>query len=256
MPYYNPKTKGLDFEGLMNTIEKAPEGGVFMLHSCAHNPTGVDPSLDQWKQIADAIERKKHFTFFDMAYQGFASGDLEKDNITLQMWEQRGLNFCVAQSFAKSMGLYGQRVGTISFVCENSAEANQVTSQLATVARNTWSSPPKYGGLIAKTVLSNDHMYQQWLADMQLMAGRIKKMRTSLVQKLKEQGSTHDWSHITNQIGMFAYTGLSKDQCEQLIKNYSVFLTLNGRISVAGLNDKNVEYVAKAFHEVSKGGKL
>jgi aspartate aminotransferase len=256
MPYYNPKTKGLDFEGLMDTINKAPEGQIFMLHSCAHNPTGVDPTPEQWKEIAAAIEKKRHFTFFDMAYQGFASGDLEKDNLTLQLWEKKGLNFCVAQSFAKSMGLYGQRVGTFSIVCENSAEAAQVQSQLATVARNTWSSPPKYGGQLAKTVLANQNMYNQWLADMQLMAGRIKKMRSSLVQKLKEQGSTHDWSHITNQIGMFAYTGLQKEQCELLIKNHSIFLTMNGRISVAGLNEKNVEYVAKCFHEVTKNSKL
>lgn len=256
MPYYDPKTKGLDFNGLIDCISKAPEGSVFMLHSCAHNPTGVDPTAEQWKHIADAIEKKHHFTFFDMAYQGFATGDLERDNLTLQLWEQRGLDFCVAQSFAKSMGLYGQRVGTFSVVCQNSAEAGQVASQLATVARNTWSNPPKYGGLIAKTVLANQPMYNQWLVDMQGMAGRIKTMRSSLVKNLKALGSPHDWSHITNQIGMFAYTGLRKEHCEKLIHDHAVFLTMNGRISVAGLNEHNIEYVAKAFHEVTKDSKL
>lgn len=256
MPYYDPKTKGLDFDGLINSINTAPEGSVFMLHSCAHNPTGVDPTAEQWVHIADAIEKKHHFTFFDMAYQGFASGDLEKDNLTLQVWEKRGLEFCVAQSFAKSMGLYGQRVGTFSIVCQNSTEAKQVTSQLATVARNTWSNPPKYGSNLAKTVLSNPEMYNQWLADMQKMAGRIQTMRTSIVQKLRGLNNPHDWSHITNQIGMFAYTGLNKQQCEKLIQDHAIYLTMNGRISVAGLNEHNIDYVAQAFHDVTKDSKF
>lgn len=256
LPYYDPKTKGLDFEGLCSAIEKAPERSIFMLHSCAHNPTGVDPTPEQWKQIADLIAKKHHFTFFDMAYQGFASGDLEKDNMSLRLWEERGLDFCVAQSFAKSMGLYGQRVGTFSVVCENSAEATQVTSQLATVARNTWSNPPRYGSDLAKSVLANQETYNQWLADMQLMSSRIITMRKSLVQNLKQLGNPHDWSHITNQIGMFAFTGLAKEQCQELIDKYSIYLTMNGRISVAGLNEKNIDYVARAFHEVTKDRKF
>lgn len=255
-PYYDAKTKGLDFAGLCSTIEKAPERSIFMLHSCAHNPTGVDPTPEQWKHIADLIAKKHHFTFFDMAYQGFASGDLEKDNLSLQLWEQRGLDFCVAQSFAKSMGLYGQRVGTFSVVCQNSAEASQVTSQLATVARNTWSNPPRYGSDIARTVLANQDMYNQWLVDMKQMSTRIITMRQSLVKKLKELGTPHDWSHITNQIGMFAFTGLNKEQCQELIDKHAIFLTMNGRISVAGLNEKNVAQVAQAFHEVTKDRKF
>ena len=256
LPYYDPKTKGLDFQGLCSTIEKAPERSVFMLHSCAHNPTGVDPTPEQWQHIADLIAKKHHFTFFDMAYQGFASGDLEKDNLSIQLWEKKGLNFSVAQSFAKSMGLYGQRVGTFSVICENSAEAAQVTSQLATIARNTWSSPPKYGAELAKTVLANPEMYNQWLADMKLMSGRIIAMRSGLTKRLKDLGNPHDWKHITNQIGMFAYTGLAKEQCQELMEKHFVFLTMNGRISVAGLNEKNLDYVAKAFHDVTKDKKF
>lgn len=256
MPYYDPKTKGLDFQRMMDCIEKAPERSVFMLHSCAHNPTGVDPTPEQWKQIGQAFKKKNHFSFFDMAYQGFASGDLERDNLTLRLWEELGLEFCVAQSFAKSMGMYGHRLGAFSIVCENAAEARQAESQLATIARNTWSSPPRYGSDVAKHVLSDPQLYQQWLKDLKTMANRIQNMRQSLVKELKAVGNPHKWNHITDQIGMFAYTGIPEPACQELMNKHAVFLTMNGRISVAGLNEKNVQYVAKAFDTVTRNIKF
>jgi aspartate aminotransferase len=256
LPYFNPKTNRLDMEGLMATLEKAPERSIVMLHSCAHNPTGVDPTPAQWREIAKLFVKKKHYAFFDMAYQGFATGELENDNLSLKIWNEHGLDYCVAQSFAKSMGLYGQRLGTFSVVCENSADAEKVTSQLAVTARNTWSSPPKYGSDIAKTLMKDEKLRQMWIQDMREMATRIKDMRSSFVTNLKKVGSPHDWSHCTEQIGMFAFTGIKKEHCEELMNKHGVFLTMNGRISVAGLNTKNVEYVANAFDKVTRNSNL
>lgn len=206
--------------------------------------------------MAQIFEKKRHFAFFDMAYQGFATGELERDNFSIKLWLEHGLEFCIAQSFAKSMGMYGQRLGTFSVCCENSAEATQVQSQLATIARNTWSSPPRYGSDVAKVILSDPRLYQQWVEDMRRMAGRIKSMRSGLVTKLKEVGNPHKWNHVTDQIGMFAYTGMTKEMCEDLINKHGIYLTMNGRISVAGLTEKNLEYVAKAFDSVTRNSKF
>lgn len=256
LPYYNRTTKGLDFERLCNTLEAAPERSIVLLHSCAHNPTGVDPTASQWRELAHLFKRKRHFAFFDMAYQGFASGDLEADNLSIKIWTQLGLDFCLAQSFAKNMGLYGHRLGTLSMVCEDPKQASCVQSQFDLIARNTWSSASRFGSDVAKQVLSDPQLYQMWLQDMKVMSARIKHMRSALVKELTKQGSEHSWSHITDQIGMFAFTGLSAPQCKQLIEKHAVFLTMNGRISVAGLNQTNVQYVASAFADVCKDSAL
>lgn len=252
LPYYNSTTKGLDFERLCHTLEMAPERSIVLLHSCAHNPTGVDPTPSQWRELAFLMSRKRHFTFFDMAYQGFASGDLEADNLSVRLWSQLGLDFCLAQSFAKNMGLYGHRLGTFSMVCEDSRQATSVQSQFDLIARNTWSSASRFGSDVAKLVMSDPKLYQMWLQDMKTMSSRIIQMRHALVQQLSAQGSELSWSHITDQIGMFAYTGLSPSQCKELIEKHSVFLTMNGRISVAGLNQSNIQYVAKALGAVTR----
>jgi len=257
VPYYNPKTRGLDFEGFTQTLNSIPDGSVVLLHVCAHNPTGVDPTPDQWRQIADIFVRKRHYAFFDMAYQGFATGDLERDNFSVRLWEEKGLDFCLAQSFAKSMGLYGERLGTFSVVCENSREAGLVDGQLSNlIARHTWSSPPRHGSEIAKVLLKDPKLYQQWLDDMQLMAGRIRSMREKLGQHLKEVGSPHKWSHITDQIGMFAFTGLTEKMCYELIEKHHIYLLPTGRISISGLNSRNVQYVAQSFDAVTRNAKF
>lgn len=252
LPYYNSATKGLDFERLCDTLESAPERSIVLLHSCAHNPTGVDPTPSQWRELAFLMKKKRHFTFFDMAYQGFASGDLEADNLSIRLWSQLGLDFCLAQSFAKNMGLYGHRLGTFSMVCEDSRQATCAQSQFDLIARNTWSSASRFGSDVAKLVMSDPQLYQMWLQDMKTMSSRIRQMRHALVQQLVDQGSELSWSHITDQIGMFAYTGLSPSQCKDLIEKHSVFLTMNGRISVAGLNQSNIQYVATALGAVTR----
>ena len=252
--YYNTDTNSLDFDGLKEDLAGAPEGSVILLHACAHNPTGCDPTDAQWNEIADVCS--SHHVFFDCAYQGFASGDSEKDASAIRSFVNNDSKFAsvmLAQSFAKNFGLYGERCGTLSILTQNDEEKERVMSQLKLIIRPMYSSPPIHGANIVETVLSSEELAEQYQGECAHMANRIGAMRTALVDKLKEAGSTHDWSHITSQIGMFAYTGMNADMCNILTKDYSIFLTKDGRVSLAGLNDNNIEYVAKAIHAVTDG---
>ncbi|KAL5345861.1 aspartate transaminase aat1 [Pseudogymnoascus australis] len=230
--YYNKDTIGLDFEGMIADIKAAEKGSIFLLHACAHNPTGIDPTPEQWKEISDAVKAGEHFAFFDMAYQGFASGDTNKDAFPVRLFVEQGHNICLATSFAKNMGLYGERAGTFSIVCEDAAEKKRVDSQIKII------------------ILNNPELNQQWLGEVKGMADRIIKMRALLKDNLEQLGSKHDWSHITSQIGMFAYTGLTPEQMTTLAKEHSVYATKDGRISVAGITSDNVKRLAKAIYAV------
>jgi aspartate aminotransferase, mitochondrial len=251
--YYSRKTNGLDFDGLMEDITAAKDGSIILLHACAHNPTGCDPTHDQWKNIAALCKSKRHICFFDSAYQGFASGDSELDAFALRYFCSQDIPVMLAQSFAKNFGLYGERCGTFSIVCRDATQRDLVMSQLKLVVRPMYSSPPKHGAAIVKTVLCDEILTAQYYEECKLMASRIQKMRTALVETLGKVGSTHDWSHVASQIGMFAYTGMDQDMCDALTNDYAIYLTRDGRISIAGLNDGNVEYVAKAIHAVTDG---
>jgi aspartate aminotransferase len=251
--YYDRGTNGLDMDGILKDIAAAPDGSIILLHACAHNPTGCDPNMEQWKQIADVLEEKQHVAFFDSAYQGFASGDAEADAAAFRYVVSRGLPVLLAQSFAKNFGLYGERCGTLSVVCGNAEQKEKIMSQLKCIIRPMYSSPPKHGSSIVKTVLSDDVLTAQYYKECESMAARIQDMRTKLVSQLSKVGSKHDWSHVTNQIGMFAFTGMSKDMCDELTDEHAIYLTKDGRISIAGLNDSNLDYVAKAVHAVTDG---
>ena len=253
-PYFHAQTRGLDLEGMLGALEKAPEGSIALLHACAHNPTGVDPTMDQWAQVADVVQRKRHFPFFDCAYQGFASGDLARDAGAVRLFVARGFELCVAQSFAKNFGLYGERAGAFHFVAApggNAAEtATRVASQLAILQRSEISNPPAYGARIASLVLNDPTLFAEWEANLGTMSGRIIDMRTALRQKLEALGTPGAWNHITEQIGMFSFTGLNEKQVARLREDAHVYMTKNGRISMAGLNTGNVEYFAKAVDKV------
>ena len=251
--YYNAKTNGLDYGGMLEDLNGAPDGSIILLHACAHNPTGCDPTMEQWKAISDKIGAKSHHVFFDSAYQGFASGDAEADASALRLFVEEGHNVALAQSFAKNFGLYGERTGTFSVVTNSPEEREAVMSQLRLIIRPMYSSPPIHGANIVRTVLDDAGLTDQYYGECRTMANRIQSMRTLLVDKLQAAGSTHDWSHVTGQIGMFAYTGMASDMCDELTSKYSIFLTRDGRISLAGLNDGNVEYVANAIHAVTDG---
>ncbi len=222
------------------------------MHACAHNPTGIDPTESQWKQIEQVCKQKNHIIFFDSAYQGFASGDPEKDAFPVRLFIEKGHKPIITQSFAKNFGLYGERVGSIQIIAESAEEKERLESQLKILVRPMYSNPPIYGARIVDLVLNNPELKKEWLSEVNGMASRIISMRQKLVKHLKDLGSKRDWSHITNQIGMFCFTGLSPAQVETLTKKWHVYLTKDGRVSMAGVTSGNVEYLAKAIHDVTK----
>ncbi|KAL0306787.1 UNVERIFIED_CONTAM: Aspartate aminotransferase, mitochondrial [Sesamum radiatum] len=227
---------------------------IFLLHACAHNPTGVDPSEEQWREISHQFKVKGHFAFFDMAYQGFASGDPERDAKSIRIFLEDGHLIGCAQSYAKNMGLYGQRVGCLSVVCEDEKQAVAVKSQLQQLARPMYSNPPVHGALIVSTILGDPDLKKLWLMEVKGMADRIIGMRTALRENLEKLGSPLPWEHVTKQIGMFCYSGMTPEQVDRLTKEYHIYMTRNGRISMAGVTTGNVGYLANAIHEVTKSG--
>eukprot|EP00092_Neocalanus_flemingeri_P007336 GFUD01007922.1.p1 GENE.GFUD01007922.1~~GFUD01007922.1.p1 ORF type:complete len:424 (-),score=123.65 GFUD01007922.1:277-1548(-) len=250
--YYDPTTCGLNFSGAMADISAIPEGSVILLHACAHNPTGVDPTPEQWKEMSAVIKARKLLPYFDMAYQGFASGDVDRDAFALRQFIDDGHDVLLAQSFAKNMGLYGERAGAFTVVCADKEEASRVESQVKIIVRPMYSNPPRHGARIAAEVMTNPELRAEWLVDVKTMADRIITMRTQLKAGLEQNGSARNWQHITDQIGMFCFTGMTPDQVAAITKDYSVFLTKDGRISMAGITSKNVGYLAEAMHAVTK----
>ncbi|TDL27377.1 aspartate aminotransferase [Rickenella mellea] len=254
-PYYDAKTIGLNFNGFLSSLDSAPEGSVFLLHACAHNPTGVDPTSEQWEKLADAIMKRNHFAFFDCAYQGFASGDLDRDASAVRYFEQRGVPMLVCQSFAKNAGLYGERVGCLHVVGATKDAADRVKSQLSVLQRSEISNPPSHGARLVSLILTDASLFEEWKRDIQTMAQRIISMRKELHRLLTEELHTPgNWDHIVNQIGMFSFTGINPAQCEELVKGAHVYLTGNGRISMAGLNTHNIRYFAESLDKVVRGG--
>lgn len=251
-PYFHPETKGLDFDGVIKTLEAAPVKSIVLLHACAHNPTGVDPTQEQWKVIADVMEKKQLYPFFDSAYQGFASGDLEKDAWAVRYFVSRGFELILCQSFAKNFGLYGERAGCLHMVSRDPETAKKVMSQLQILQRSEISNPPAYGARIASIVLNDKALFAEWESNLKEMAGRIQKMRSALYDTLVKLDTPGTWNHIVDQIGMFSFLGLSVKQCDVLVKDYHIYLTKNARISIAGLNSSNVTYVAESISKVVK----
>jgi len=249
--YYDPETIGLDFDGMKHDIKQAPGGSVILLHACAHNPTGIDPSPEQWKELSDLIKDKEHLVLFDSAYQGFASGDAEADAFAVRLFLEEGHSMIIAQSFSKNFGLYGERVGALSVTAQSEDEADRITSQLKAAARAMYSNPPIHGAHIVKRILTDAKLESQWRQDCAHMAQRIQDMRTALVNSLEAAGSSLDWSHVTAQIGMFCYSGMSEAEVQRLGDEHHVYLTSNGRISMAGVTPDNVTYLAQAIHEVT-----
>lgn len=250
--YYDKKTVGLNLEGMLQDLKNAPNRSIVLLHACAHNPTGVDPTQEQWKQISDVVKEKEMFPLFDMAYQGFASGDPDRDAFAVRYFVEQGHQIALCQSFAKNMGLYGERCGLFSLVTADEDEAKRVESQLKITIRPMYSNPPVHGARIAELVLSDPKLYAQWLKEVKGMADRINNMRRKFKTLLYEKhGSKHNWEHITNQIGMFAFLGVTPEQVNKLVNDHHVYLTQDGRISVAGITDHNVGHLAASLHDVT-----
>jgi len=247
--YFDPRTNGLDFEGMIADLKAAPDQSVIVLHLCAHNPTGVDPNTEQWEIIANVIQEKKHIPFVDGAYQGYASGDLDHDAFAARLFFRRGFEFFSAQSFSKNFGLYGERIGSFFAVTNSPQAAEAVLSQVKLDARALYSNPPVHGARIVAKVLSDPELYKEWTSELKQMSGRIIQMRQQLFDALVARKTPGDWSHIVKQIGMFAYTGLTPEQVDILINKYHIYLLKSGRISMAGVSTKTVNYIAEAIHD-------
>ncbi len=247
--YYDAATRSLDFAGMLADLNAAPAGTIVVLHACCHNPTGYDISPAQWDQVIAVVKAKNLVPFLDMAYQGFGYG-LKEDGAVIGKFVDAGLLFFVATSFSKSFSLYGERVGALSVVCASKEEAARVLSQLKIVIRTNYSNPPTHGGAIVAAVLGNPELRAQWEAELGEMRVRIKAMRQKLVDGLKAAGVRQDMSFITSQIGMFSYSGLSKDQMVRLRNEFGVYGTDTGRMCVAALNSKNIDYVCASIAKV------
>ena len=208
--------------------------------------------MEQWKQISKICKERSHLVFMDCAYQGFSSGCADTDAAALRMFVDDGHLMCLIQSFSKNFGLYGHRIGALSVVGETEEEAKRVVSQLKMVIRPMYSNPPRHGARLVSTILSDPDLRSDWETQCHGMAARINTMRTVLRERLKAVGSTKCWNHITKQIGMFAYSGMTKEQVMELKSKHHIYCTADGRISMAGVTSENVEYIAQAIHDVTK----
>eukprot|EP00397_Hematodinium_sp_SG-2012_P033933 GEMP01036333.1.p1 GENE.GEMP01036333.1~~GEMP01036333.1.p1 ORF type:complete len:403 (+),score=94.89 GEMP01036333.1:141-1349(+) len=249
-PYWNAETRGINFKGMMDKLTSIPERSTVLLHACAHNPTGVDPSNEQWQEIVKVCKDRKLLPILDNAYQGYASGDIERDGYSARLFFDSGMEFFACQSFAKNMGLYGERMGMLHVICPNKEEAATTLSQVKLVIRPMYSSPPIHGAFLVEKVLGNDAYRAQWARELKAMADRVLEVRDLLRKGLEAKGTPGTWNHITDQIGMFSFTGLTVPQVEKLTKVYHVYLLKSGRISLAGLNKANIPYFVDAVDDV------
>nr|CAD7264480.1 unnamed protein product [Timema shepardi] len=284
--YWDDNRRTLDLEGFLENLREAPENSVVVLHACAHNPTGCDPTHEQWEKIADVIEitsiglddfipmftfmegeriavqcwreetkrktkeeERNLFPFFDIAYQGFASGDLDDDAWAVRHFVNRGMELFCAQSFSKNFGLYNERVGNLTVVLKDKKHLEAVKSQITLTVRGMYSNPPNHGGRIVATILNNPQLKEEWKESIRTMANRILSLRSGLKERLQRLGTPGNWDHISSQIGMFSYTGLTRQQAAHLKEHYHIYMLPSGRISMCGINSSNIEYLSQSIHD-------
>ncbi len=251
-PYYDAQTHGVRFEAMLEALNAMPANDVVVLHACCHNPTGVDLVPEQWERVVAAVKARGLIAFLDCAYQGFGDG-IDADAFALRRFAQSGLSFFVSSSFSKSFSLYGERVGALSVVTADKDETARVISQVKRVIRTNYSNPPTHGASVVAAVLSTPALRAQWEEELAGMRDRIRAMRTGLVDKLKARGVTRDFSFVTRQRGMFSYSGLTSAQVDTLRENYGIYAVSTGRICLAALNSRNIDYVADAIAAILKG---
>ncbi|SIQ01950.1 amino acid aminotransferase [Pseudacidovorax sp. RU35E] len=247
--YYDAAKRGIDFDGMLAALQGAAAGTIVVLHACCHNPTGYDLTPAQWDQVVEVVKVRQLTPFLDMAYQGFGYG-IAEDGAVIGKFVAAGLTFFVSTSFSKSFSLYGERVGALSVLCENKEEAARVLSQLKIMIRTNYSNPPTHGGAVVAAVLGNPELRALWEKELGEMRVRIKAMRQKLVDGLKAAGVKQDMGFITSQIGMFSYSGLTKDQMVRLRNEFGVYGTDTGRMCVAALNSKNIDHVCASIAKV------
>jgi len=246
--YYNSETRAIDFPAMVASLQSVPAGDIVLLHACCHNPSGVDLTDGQWKEVAAIAKDKGWIPFLDFAYQGFGDG-VNEDRCAVVEFAATGIDFLVASSFSKNFGLYNERTGALTVVSPSSEESAVAMSHLKTTIRVLYSNPPAHGGLVVATILNDPELHAQWLAELAIMRDRIKDMRTALVEGLAKRGVQGDFSYITEQRGMFSFSGLNDDIVKWLRDSKSVYVVGGGRINLAGLTSSNIDYVCDAIAE-------
>lgn len=249
--YYDAATHGLNFDAMLASLRALPAGSIVVLHACCHNPTGVDPTTEQWGEIAKTLQSCRLVPFLDIAYQGFGAG-LEEDAAVVRLFAGLGMTMFISSSFSKSFSLYGERVGALTLITSGDEESTRVLSQLKRVIRTNYSNPPTHGGAIVSTVLNTPELRALWANELAGMRDRIRTMRHQLVEKLHAQGVAQDFHFVEAQRGMFSYSGLTKAHVDRLRDDFGIYAVSSGRICVAALNSGNIDYVAQSIAKVLK----
>jgi aromatic-amino-acid transaminase len=248
-PYFDADTRGVRFDAMIGHLKALPANAIVLLHACCHNPTGADMTDAQWGEVVEVCKARNLVPFLDMAYQGFAE-DIEKDAVAVRLFVQSGMSFVISSSFSKSFSLYGERVGALSIVTASKDEAARVLSQLKRTIRTNYSNPPTHGGAIVAAVLATPELRAMWEQELGEMRDRIRAMRTGLVDKLASRGVARDFSFVVRQRGMFSYTGLTVAQVDRLRDEFGIYAVSTGRICLAALNSRNIDYVADSLANV------
>jgi aromatic-amino-acid transaminase len=251
-PYYDAKTNGLDFEGMISTIKNLPAKSIVLLHACCHNPTGVDPSKEQWARIVEVFKTHDLIPFIDFAYQGFGDG-IDEDAYAVREFAKAGISCLISSSFSKSMSMYRERVGAMTILTSSAEEAKRVLSQLKRTIRTIYSNPASHGAQVAALILTDPKLRAAWEIEVAEMRNRIQQMRMEFVKALAANGVKKDFSFVTRQKGMFSYTGLSKEIVHKLRDQFSLYLVDSGRACIAAMNEKNLPYICQAIAAVLKG---
>ncbi|KAJ5429305.1 Pyridoxal phosphate-dependent transferase major region subdomain 2 [Penicillium cf. griseofulvum] len=252
LPYFNSKTNTFDFSAFSEAIKLLPAQSVVLLQSGAQNPTGCDPSLDQWRELASIFSQRGHLALFDAAYPGFASGDIDTDLESVRLFAEQEIPLIFVSTYGKSFGLYSERVGILFILVPSEEVGKRIERHMSLLARAESGAPPDFGSKIVETVLSDDTLERQWRQEVRHMADQLKSRRITLRQRLEELETPGDWKHITDQNGMFSYVGLSDEQVTLLRNKHHVYLQDSGRISIAGLNKFNIDYTARSISAVIK----
>ncbi|MCY4046074.1 MAG: aspartate/tyrosine/aromatic aminotransferase, partial [Cellvibrionales bacterium] len=248
--YYDSDNKSLDIDGLIDDLHMIPKEDVVLFHACCHNPTGVDPSFDQWQSILEVTQQKGFLPLFDMAYQGFAQG-LDEDAAAVRLFAENIPEMLLASSFSKNFGLYNERIGALTLLAETSDAAKTAFSQIKICIRTNFSNPPAHGGLLVSTILENDKLTQSWQDELTAMRKHINQTRKTFTNALTKAIPGKDFSFIEQQNGMFSFSGLNKDQVKRLIEEFGIYIVGSGRINVAGITSSNLDYIVNAIAKVS-----
>ncbi|MGH8850933.1 MAG: aromatic amino acid transaminase [Casimicrobiaceae bacterium] len=248
-PYYDPRTHGLDFAGMVDALQRMPAGAIVILHACCHNPTGVDPTAEQWTPVIEAVRSRGLVPFLDLAYQGFGAG-IDADGAIVRRFAATPGPLLIASSFSKSFSLYGERVGALSIVAADRDEAARALSQVKRVVRGNYSSPPSFGGQVAAAILEAPELRSLWERELGAMRDRIQGNRQALVERLAARARNVDFGFVLQQRGMFSYSGLTAAQVARLRSEFAIYAIETGRVCVAALNSRNIDYVADAIAAV------